>query len=157
MLVYFRCFLVLVLALFICQCDTYDEYDKAAVVWLASTIGNDCMVMDTTNQEVSCELLDSLGISPLFGEKHMEFLNTWFEEDSITLSYFNEDPYLPLGGSSASNKVLSYQIFHFSDLLILRYKGAYWVHGSSGEFREEVIFRMHDNSLEVISPRHHID
>jgi hypothetical protein len=52
------------------SCNQYNDYDKAAVVWLASSIGNECLFDEHNYEYVTCELLDSLGISPLFGGAH---------------------------------------------------------------------------------------
>ena len=131
-----------------------DPYEKAAVVWLASVIGNDCMRMESPESNyVKCRILDSLGFNSLFDEKHLDYLNHWFRNDSLTMEYFQSDPYLPLGSSSASNTILSYSINHRQDTLILNYRGAYWVHGESGEFEERSTFLKMDRSLILLENR----
>lgn len=126
------------------------ELEKAALVWLGSSIGNDCLYENIEDREVvTCQILDSLGLSPLFGEEHLSFIEHWFRNDSLTLDYFHNSPYLPLSSSSASNKIFDIQFHHINDYLIAVYQVAFWVHGDSGIVKEKTVFKKSQNGLIV--------
>lgn len=152
--VHFRVMIGLMVAVSCDQDALSSEYERAAVVWLASVIGNDCELdVSKDGTSVSCRILDSLGFDSLFDDKHIGYLNHWFRYDSLTKEYFQSDPFIPLGSSSASNTILSYSITHRKDTLFLNYRGAYWVHGEYGEFEEKSTFLKKDESLILIENR----
>ena len=142
---------------FVVSCDQNSfssEHERAAVVWLASVIGNDCEVDPTKDGNiVSCRVLDSLGFESLFDENHIDYLRFWFRDDSATLNYFDSNPYLPSASSSATNNILNYYFSYEGDTMCLNYKCAYWVNGESGTFHERTTFLRLKNGLKILENR----
>lgn len=79
-------------------CKTISDPEKAAIAYIATFVGNDCM-WDGDAQEdrsnLKCRILTALDLGYQCSDKHLNYLRKWFRNDAHALEQLADCPTIP--------------------------------------------------------------
>lgn len=102
-------------------CKTISDPEKAAIAYIATFVGNDCMWDgDATDDRsnLKCRILSALNLGYQCSDTHLNYLRKWFKNDTIVLEQLNDCPTIPYTATIQST---------FEDIDIRTTKNKIWI------------------------------
>ena len=97
-------------------CHSMSIQEKAALGYVATFIGNECMwdgKADENRSNLRCKILTALELGYQCSDKHLGFLKKWFSQDAVALEKLEECGTMPF---TASVQTTFDEIFIFTDI-----------------------------------------
>lgn len=79
-------------------CKNLSDAEKAAIAYVTTFVGNDCMWDGDAKDDRSnlkCRILSSLNLGYQCSDTHLNYLRTWFKNDTFALEQLSNCPTIP--------------------------------------------------------------
>ena len=102
-------------------CKTISDPEKAAIAYVATFVGNDCMWDGDAKDDRSnlkCRILSALNLGYQCSDTHLNYLRKWFKNDTFALEQLVDCPTIPYTATIQST---------FEDIDVRTTKNKIWI------------------------------